>query len=76
MGKIWRRAWQPTPVFCLEKPKDRGARGATVHRVEKSQDMTKTTELKHSTDYSEQVLVNKRAIYCLIFLIYTICRHS
>ena len=25
-GKIpWRRAWQPTPVFLLENPMDRGA---------------------------------------------------
>ena len=26
VGKIpWRRAWQPTPVFFLENPMDRGA---------------------------------------------------
>ena len=29
----WRRAWQPTPVFFLEYPIDRGACQATVHRV-------------------------------------------
>ena len=34
VGKIpWRRAWQPTPVF----PMDRGAWQATVHGVAKSQ---------------------------------------
>ena len=33
----WRREWQPTPVFLLEKPMDRGASQATVHRVAKSQ---------------------------------------
>ena len=32
----WRRAWQPTPVFLLENPMDRGAWRATVHRVAKS----------------------------------------
>ena len=31
-----RRTWQPTPVSCLEKPKDRGAWQATVHGVAKS----------------------------------------
>ena len=31
-----RRAWQPTSVFCLENPMDRGAWQATVHRVTKS----------------------------------------
>ena len=30
IGKIpWRRAWQPTPVFLLENPRDRGAWWAT-----------------------------------------------
>ena len=33
---LWMRAWQPTPVFCLEKSMDRGNWWATVHRVEKS----------------------------------------
>ena len=37
VGKIpWRRKWQPTPVFCLENPRDRGAWRATVHVVTKS----------------------------------------
>ena len=29
----WRRAWQPTPYFCLENPMDRGAWWAMVHGV-------------------------------------------
>ena len=34
LGKFpWRRKWQPTPVFFLENPMDRGAWRATVHRV-------------------------------------------
>ena len=33
----WRRAWQPTPVFCRNNPMDRGAWRATVHWIAKSQ---------------------------------------
>ena len=40
----WRRKWQPTPLFLLESPMDRGAWQATVLRVTKSQDTTKATE--------------------------------
>ena len=32
----WRRKWQPTPVFLLENPKDRGVWWATVHGVARS----------------------------------------
>ena len=32
----WRRTWQPTPVFFLENPMDRGVWRATVHGVAKS----------------------------------------
>ena len=32
-----RKAWQLTPVFCLENPMDRGAWKGMVHRVEKNQ---------------------------------------
>ena len=38
VGKIpWRRAWQPTPVFCLENSMDRGAWWAMIRGVEQSQ---------------------------------------
>ena len=33
---LWRRAWQPTPMFLPENPMDRGAWWAIVHRVAKS----------------------------------------
>ena len=33
---MWRRAWQPTPVFLLENPMDRGAWRATVQEAAKS----------------------------------------
>ena len=32
----WRLKWQPTPVFLMENPMDRGAWRAIVHRVTKS----------------------------------------
>ena len=36
---LWRRQWQPTPVFfsCLENPIDGGAWWVTVHSIAKSQ---------------------------------------
>ena len=34
----WKRAWQPTPVFCLETPGERGAWRATVHGITKRHD--------------------------------------
>ena len=37
-GKFpWRRAWQPTPVFCLKNPMDREAWWTTVHSITKNQ---------------------------------------
>ena len=37
IGKIlWRRKWQPIPVFLPEKSTDRGAWRATVHGVAKN----------------------------------------
>ena len=32
----WRRKWQPTPVFLLENPRDRGAWRAAVYGVAQS----------------------------------------
>ena len=36
VGGFWRRKWQPTPVFCLENPMDRGSWRAIVHGITKS----------------------------------------
>ena len=33
----WRKKWQPTPVFCLENPRDGGAWWAAVYGVAQSQ---------------------------------------
>ena len=42
VGKVpWRRACQPSPVFCLEDLLDRGAWQAIVHRIAKSQTQLK-----------------------------------
>ena len=35
--KEWRQEWQPSSVFLLENPMDRGTWQATVHEVGKSQ---------------------------------------
>ena len=32
----WRRKWQPTPYFCLENPRDRGAWWAAIYGVAQS----------------------------------------
>ena len=34
---LWKRKWQPTPVFCLGNPLDRGAWRPTDHGVAQSQ---------------------------------------
>ena len=34
---LWKRKWQPTPVFLQENPMDRGAWWAAVHGVAQSQ---------------------------------------
>ena len=50
VGKIpWRRAWQPTPVFLLENPMDRGAWWAAVHMVAESQTQLKWPGTQAST---------------------------
>ena len=41
----WRRKWQPTPVFLLGNPQDRGAWRATLLGVAKSRDLG--TEQQH-----------------------------
>ena len=47
MGKIpWRRAWQPTPVFFLENPMDRGALRAMV--TESDMTVTEHAGIDHS----------------------------
>ena len=55
VGKIpWRRAWQPIPVLefhsCLENPVNRGAWGATVHGVAKSQTWLSNFYLKQGSN--------------------------
>ena len=49
----WRRAWQPTLVFLLENPMDRGAWWATVHGVAKSRIQLKRLRT-HALGFGEQ----------------------
>ena len=45
----WRRKWQPTPVFLLENPRDRGAWWAAVYGV--SQSRTRLKRLSSSSTF-------------------------
>ena len=38
---FWRRKWQPTPVFCLENPRDSRAWWAAVYGVAQSRTQLK-----------------------------------
>jgi len=46
---LWRRKWQPTPVFWPGKSMDRGAWWATVHGVHKESDTTERLALSYRT---------------------------
>ena len=57
-GKIlWRRKWQPPPVFLPENPMDRGAWWTTVHEFTKSEQL--------SISMKRLILGNKR--YCYLY---------
>ena len=45
----WRRAWQPTPVLLPGNTMDRGACGATVHRVAQSGTRLKRLSTQHAS---------------------------
>ena len=47
----WRRKWQPTPVSCLENPRDSGAWWAAVYGVTQSR-----TRLKRLSSSSSSLL--------------------
>ena len=48
----WRRKWQPTPVFLLENPRDRGAWWAAVYGVAQSWTRLKRLSSSSSRDWS------------------------
>ena len=54
----WRRIWQPTPVFLLENPRDRGAWWAAVSGVTQSR-----TQLKWLSSSVQRIVI----ISCLKF---------
>ena len=49
---LWRRAWQPTPVFLPGESHGWGSLQATSHRVAKSWDTTGATEHAHTEGVS------------------------
>ena len=54
VGKTpWRRARQPTPVFCLENPMDRVTWRAMVHRVAKNRTRLKQLTTQWLTVFRE-----------------------
>ena len=59
----WGRKGQPTPVFCLENPLDRGARQATVHGVTRvRRDLATKPPPPTISDKSKEV---EKAVYVL-----------
>ena len=56
-----RRAWQPTPVFLLKNPMDRGAWWATIQRVTKSQTLLKWLIMHVCTLFAVNWLYTGRA---------------
>ena len=50
----WSRKWQPTPVFVLGNPMNRGAWWAKVHRVAKSRtQLSNSARVQHFKDSKE-----------------------
>ena len=47
----WRTKWQPTPVSCLENPRDREARWAAIYGVAQSQTWLKRLSSSSSQSY-------------------------
>ena len=67
----WRRKWQPTPVFLLENPMDRGGWWATVCGITKSQ-TTEQLSIHTCTNLSWQTATQNRILlkklgYCWFF---------
>ena len=50
----WRRKWQPTPVSCLENPRDRGAWWAAVYGV--AQSRTRLMWLSSSSSFIKYIV--------------------
>ena len=76
IGKIlWRRKWQPTPVFLLGNPMDRGARRDTVHGVTKNQIQPSDWAGGH-TDTSEVCFSPSWCLSSPLFSLHLLCPFS
>ena len=74
----WERKWQPTPVFLLENPRDRGAWRGTVHGLVESG----MTEPKHEQKivlygiFLQTANLPQFKVMCLEFIHTGTCRCS
>ena len=59
---IWRRKWQPTSVYCLENPMDRGVLQAPVHGVTRVRHdlATKERERQWAITLPVKIVLSKR----------------
>ena len=58
----WRRKWQPTPVSCLENPRDSGAWWAAVYGVAQSWTQLKWRSSSNSSSISLWGCIPRRGI--------------
>ena len=65
----WRRAWQPTPVSCLENPMNKGAWRATTHGVTKSNTTEWLSACTHTS--SDIPLFNTVSSLTCVYCTYT-----
>ena len=64
----WRRKWQPTPVFCVENPRDGGAWWAAVYGVAQSR-----TRLKWLSSSSSSPVPKYSMLCCVTESCLTLC---
>ena len=73
VGKFpWRRKWQPTPVFLLGNPVDRGACWATVWGC-KELDMTEQQSMTGNTRVHRAVFSCVRKFHSSLFVPFCLC---
>ena len=66
----WRRKWWPTPVFCLENPRDGGAWWAAVYGVAQSRTRLKQLSSSSSSSRYEFFLFKILAVCQIYFKLF------